>query len=125
MYKLLFILCVAFTVALPIAARADKCSATAQSNAYHSISKNKYVFAFDVNAGPCGQYACRGYVHFAIRYHFEGDSETVVDRTLVEYKVDSGNSRTHVSLEHYVATSSNNLVQIDDVAVEEVSCSSP
>ncbi len=108
---------------LPRAALADRCSADAESIAPKAIESNKYLFAFDVNSNSCDTYACRGYVHFAITYNYRGSS-SVVDRALVRYTIPKGNSRTHVSLEHWIGNV-NSDVSLDDVAVEEVSCSTP
>ena len=105
---------------------ADRCNANAGNTNYHSIEgKNKYVFAFDVNASTCNEYSCRGWVKFAIRYHYRGDSQTVIDRTLLQYSVDRGNSQSHVSMEHWVGNAGGTPTVVDDVAVEEVSCSTP
>ncbi len=63
---------------IPSAAFADRCSADAQPAASTVIHSNKYLFSFDVNAGNCDQYACRGYVKFAITYHYpDGDSAMI------------------------------------------------
>jgi hypothetical protein len=106
-------------------ARADRCNADATNTNFHSISGNKYVFAFDVTASGCDSYPCRGWVHTAIRYHYQGDTQTLVDRTLVQFKIDRGSSRTHVSLDEWVGAVSSPRTVVDDVATEEVTCTTP
>ena len=110
--------------ALPLALAGNQCSAQADAASPKPIKSNKYWFPFDVHAKPCTEYACNGFVKFAIRYHYSGSTTSVVDRTLVQYRIPAGNSQVRVALEHWVGSVDSN-VTLDDVAVEEVSCSAP
>jgi hypothetical protein len=102
-------------------ALADSCSASASLANYHPINNNKYFFVFNVNSDACRKYACGGYVHFAIHYHYPGPAPSVVvDRALVEYRIDQGQFQAHASVERYVGTSG---TVVDDISVEDVTCS--
>jgi hypothetical protein len=103
---------------------AAPCSADAKLTNFHQIESNKFFFAFDVSSTQCTAYACRGYVKFAIKYHFRsGGTSGLTDNALVSYTVEKSNSSGHTTLEHYVGNPAD--VVIDDVGVTEVSCSTP
>jgi hypothetical protein len=106
-------------------ALAEPCSANATLTNYHQITGNKYFFAFDVTSTQCTAYPCRGYVKFAIKYHYRsGLNSVVTDNTLVGYTVQKSNTSGHTTLEHYVGNPNSDVV-IDDAGVTEVSCSTP
>lgn len=107
----------------PSAARANDCGADATLTNYHVVDGHKYLFAFDVHASACGEYSCNGWVNYVIRYHYRGEVSTVTDRTLVRFRIESGNSAAHVSDTYYVGATDD--VVVDDAGVESVDCTSP
>ena len=75
---------------------AAPCSADAKLTNFHQIESNKFFFAFDVSSTQCTAYACRGYVKFAIKYHFRsGGTSGLTDNALVSYTVEKSNSSGH------------------------------
>lgn len=102
---------------------ANDCTATADVANTSNIESNKYLFAFNVRASDCNQYGCHGFVHFAIKYHYPNNPNSVTDKALVDYRIPSGQSQTHISLDHWVGPA-NTPAQLDDVEVDDVTCSS-
>ena|ERR1044072_3220078 len=117
------VVCLAAILSLDAPAFAARCSADASDAGYELIDGHNFLFRFDVESDACTDYSCQGYVHFAIRYRHALTGATSTDRALVRYTIRRGNSRTSVSIEHHVGATDG--TRILDVAVEEVTCSSP
>ena len=104
----------------------ETCSADGTLTNYKNIRDNNFLFSFNVASDQCKKYGCDGNIHFAIRYHYVGESSGFVDHTLVHYYIEAGHSRTNVAIEHSVIDIGGlKKVEIDAVLPEEVTCSSP
>ena len=104
---------------------ADRCVADAEfvrafpTNEYPS----KFKFKFRVASDDCNRYGCTGWVHYRIHYEYKSGTSNAAT-TLVRYRIDDGQRFTEVTDETYpgLATSP---IQVRDVEINEVSCSTP
>lgn len=110
-------------LASPILASA--CSADGLIVSYHQTSPGRYIVSIDVTSVDCSASACSGTVKYSFTYHSAGDPTNVAkDRGMASFTIGRGNTQGHLSHEHVASFGVSDPV-IDDVAVDEVSCSSP
>lgn len=85
-------------------------------------SNYKFNFKFRVSSDDCTRYSCSGYVHYRIHFNYPGGSSGKT--TLVKYYIPAGQRSTEVTDSTYpfiVGTK----IDVRDVDIKEVSCSSP
>ncbi len=121
--KRTLLLAVALLLASP--ALASACSADAIIVSYHQTSPGRYIVSIDVTSIDCSAAACSGTVKYSFTYHSAADPTNVAkDRGMASFRIGKGNTQGHVSHEHVASFGVSDPV-IDDVGVDEVSCSSP
>jgi hypothetical protein len=85
-------------------------------------SNYRFNFKFRVSSDDCSRYGCNGWVHYRIHFNYPGGSSGKT--TLVRYRIPQGQRSTEVTDSTYpfnVGTK----IDIRDVEIGEVSCSSP
>jgi hypothetical protein len=113
----------ALLLASPILASA--CSADGIIVSYHQTSPGRYIVSIDITSIDCSTAPCSGTVKYSFTYHSAADPSNVAkDRGMASFTISKGNTQGHVSHEHVASFGVSDPV-IDDVGVDEVSCSSP
>lgn len=106
-------------------AYADSCSARANVDNFYAIDKEstKYKIKFNVTSNDCKKYSCKGYVDY--RIHFITETGTSSSKTtLVRYHINANESSTDITEQTYPMSYSTS-VDVKDVDVLSVSCSTP
>lgn len=104
---------------------ADQCLAEAEFiHSYPANTDNtKFKFKFRISTEGCTNYSCSGWVRFRIHYDWmSGGSNS--RSTLVKYYIPKGQRSVEVTDETYPSNASSSL-NIRDVEIGEVSCSTP
>lgn len=102
----------------------DRCSAAADYVRSWPLndSKSKWAFKFKISSNECDRYSCRGYIHYTIHYRNQYGSRT--STTLVSYTIARRDHNTEVVQETYPGPTGI-PIQVDDVEISDVSCTSP
>lgn len=85
-------------------------------------SNDEFKFKFRVSSDECNKYSCTGYVHYRIQFNYQGGNSGKT--TLVSYRIPQGQRSTEVTATTFpfvVGTK----IDVRDVEIREVSCSSP
>lgn len=104
--------------------RAERCSANAEVERFWEVTPNfKYKVKFTVESSDCDEYSCRGYIKFRSHYSYlDGDSNS--SREITAYTIHKGQSRGEV-VKEIIPSSPSLKINLDDIEVGEVSCSTP
>lgn len=103
---------------------ANRCTAHAEFiDSYPANSdQSAYKFKFHVTSSDCEKYSCRGYIHYRIHFAFKSDGNSSGKTTLISYAIPEGQDTIEVTDRTYPASTP---VEIQDVELNEVTCSSP
>jgi hypothetical protein len=84
---------------------------------------DKFKFKFRVSSDDCNEYSCRGYIHYRIHFNWRSGGNNT-KTTLVRYTIRKGQRATEVTDELF-PSGANMALNVRDVEINEVSCSSP
>jgi hypothetical protein len=108
------------------ASRSDgKCGTDAEFVHSWPVDKDndKFKFKFRVSSDDCDQYSCRGYVNYRIHFTWLSGGSSGKS-TLVRYTIPKGQRSIEVTDETF-PSGANMAINVRDVEIGEVSCSSP
>jgi hypothetical protein len=109
-----------------VSTRTDgKCNGEAKFMHSWPVDKgnDNFKFKFRVSSDDCGEYSCRGYVHYRIHYDWRSGGSNSKS-TLVGYTIPKGQRSVEVTDETFPSGASM-AVDVRDVEIGEISCSSP
>ncbi len=106
-------------------AMADRCTAEADfERAYPSNSNaTRYKFKFRTSSDDCTEYGCSGYVHYRIHFLYSSGNPNS-KTTLVSYRIPAGQRSRDITDETF-PSGAGMSVQVQDVEITEVTCSTP
>lgn len=102
-----------------------KCTTDAEFVHSWPIDKanDEFKFKFRVSSDNCNEYSCRGYIHYKIHYNYKSGGDNTKS-TLVRYTIPNGQRSAEVTDKTFPSFAGAKL-DIRDVEIGEVSCSSP
>lgn len=124
----LFVIPIAL-VAMAAAAHSTECSADAEyvRASPTSSDKARWKLRFKVRSDDCAQSVCQGLIQYRIHFHYSPAKSRADEGhrsgTSVKYVISQGQKSTEVTDEKNPGASTGSALEIEDVSIEKVSCS--